>query len=62
MFPIWWSQGRALSAAAQAGRIVAVGAAPFVVVARSEAPDIGEAPRAQGAWLVIDPGLAGCNT
>ncbi|MFN3521637.1 MAG: hypothetical protein ACK4YQ_05270 [Phenylobacterium sp.] len=41
-----------------AGNIVAVGVAPFVVVARSDTPDIAAALRAQGAWLVIDPGLA----
>lgn len=58
VFPIWWSQGRAMSAAAQAGDVVAVGAAPFVVIARSETPNIAAALRAQGAWLIIDPGLA----
>jgi len=58
VFPLWWSQGRAMNAAARAGNVVAVGAAPFVVVARSETPDIAAALRAQGAWLIIDPGLA----
>lgn len=58
VFPIWWGQGRAVSAAARAGDVVAVGAAPFVVIARSETPNIAAALRAQGAWLIIDPGLA----
>lgn len=58
VFPPWWSQARAANAAAVAGNIVAVGVAPFVVVARSDTPDIAAALRAQGAWLVIDPGLA----
>jgi hypothetical protein len=58
VFPVWWSQGRAVDAAARAGAIVAVGAAPFVVVARSETSDIAAALKAEGAWLIIDPGLA----
>ncbi|WP_374573284.1 hypothetical protein [Phenylobacterium sp.] len=62
VFPFWWGQGRSVEAAAQAGDIVAVGAAPFVVVARSDTQDIAAALKAQGAWLVIDPGLAvGCG-
>jgi len=58
VFPFWWSEARVISAAANAGQIVAVGAAPFVVIARTDAPNVAQALRAQGAWLVIDPGLA----
>lgn len=58
VFPVWWSQARTFDTAAHAGRIVAVGAAPFVVIVRSDTPDVAKALRAQGAWLVIDPGLA----
>ena len=58
VFPFWWSEARAISAAANAGQIVAVGAAPFVVIARTDTPNVAQALRAQGAWLVIDPGLA----
>lgn len=58
VFPIWWSQVRALDAAARAGEVVAVGAAPFIVVTRSRTGNAAAALRAQGAWLTIDPGLA----
>jgi hypothetical protein len=58
IFPVWWSQARAVTAASRAGQIIGVGAAPFVVIARSDAPDVAAALRAQGAWLVVDPGLA----
>ena len=58
VFPMWWTQARTFETAAQAGRIVSVGAAPFVVIVRSDRPDVAQALRAKGAWLVIDPGLA----
>jgi hypothetical protein len=58
IFPIWWSQGRTFDAAARAGAVVGMGAAPFVAIARSEHGDIVSRLHAAGAWLVIDPGLA----
>lgn len=58
VFPLWWTQARTFETAAQAGDIVSVGAAPFVVTVRSDTPDVAKALRAKGAWLVIDPGLA----
>ncbi len=62
VFPPWWSAGRVLAAADRAGDVAGVGAWPFVVIANPEpgaARPLGAALRAQGAWLVLDPGLAG---
>lgn len=58
VFPIWWSQARTFQAAAQAGAVVGMGAAPFVAIAHSERGDVVSKLHAAGAWLVIDPGLA----
>lgn len=58
IFPIWWSQARTFDAAAKAGAVVGMGAAPFVAIARSERGDVVSRLHAAGAWLVIDPGLA----
>jgi hypothetical protein len=62
VFPPWWSQAEALSAASRAGAVLAVGAAPFIVIVRDPA---GRAParlRAAGALFQLDAtGLAGCS-
>lgn len=62
IFPPWWSAARSLAAADSAGDVNAVGLRPFIVIASPE-PDssqpLAQALRAQGAWLVVDPGLAG---
>ncbi len=59
---------RALAAADQAGAVTGVGAYPFVIIttlepsrslASRDGRALAEALRAQGAWLVVDPGLAG---
>ncbi len=62
VFPPWWSSRSAFMAASQAGAVVAVGAAPFIVIVRT--PDARAAARlaAAGALFSIDPGLAsGCS-
>ncbi len=67
VFPPWWSSARVLEAAASAGRIVGVGAAPFVVIVAAEPggrPDHDSLRlHAAGAWLLLDPQyLGGCGT
>ncbi len=62
IFPPWWSTPRVLAAADRAGMVTGVGAQPFIVVARTRpggSDSLASALRAQGAWLVVDPGLAG---
>ena len=68
IFPPWWDAPRALAAADQAGAVTGVGAYPFVIIttldprhsgALSDGQALAAALRAQGAWLVVDPGLAG---
>lgn len=62
VFPPWWSAPRAIAAADAAGTVSGVGAYPFIVIA-SPRPDqdapLARALRVQGAWLILDPGLAG---
>jgi hypothetical protein len=62
VFPPWWPPARSLDAAAQAGAVLAVGAAPFIVIVRDPG---GRAParlRAAGALLSLDAhGLAACG-
>ncbi len=59
VFPPWWGAARTLDAAARAGSIVAVGALPFIVTVRSADGPIAPRLRAAGAWLDLDPALAG---
>ncbi|MCG9916107.1 MAG: hypothetical protein MH112_07095 [Phenylobacterium sp.] len=68
VFPPWWDAPRALAAADQAGAVTGVGAYPFVIIttldptrsaALSDGQTLAAALRARGAWLVVDPGLAG---
>jgi len=59
VFPPWWSAAHCLDAAARAGAVVAVGAVPFIIVVRSARGAIGTRLRESGAWLALDPALAG---
>jgi hypothetical protein len=59
VFPPWWGSARTLDAAGRAGAVVAVGALPFIVTVRSAAGPIAPRLRAVGAWLDLDPALAG---
>ncbi|MDP1642318.1 MAG: hypothetical protein Q8L59_09055 [Phenylobacterium sp.] len=65
IFPPWWDAPRALAAADRAGAVTGIGAQPFIITLTERAPSdatnrsLAAALRAQGAWLVVDPGLAG---
>jgi hypothetical protein len=65
IFPPWWDAPRALAAADRAGAVTGIGAQPFIItLTERPAPgaadrSLASALRAQGAWLVVDPGLAG---
>ncbi|MAK83287.1 MAG: hypothetical protein CMJ17_15655 [Phenylobacterium sp.] len=64
IFPPWWDAPRSLAAADRAGAVTGVGAQPFIIItatdpAQPQARALASALRAQGAWLVVDPGLAG---
>lgn len=63
VFPPWWSAARAFEAAASAGRIVALGRLPSILIVHGDparlAPDLRDA----GALLVFDSSLsAGCRS
>ena len=53
VFPPWWSQAAAIRAADSAGDIVGVGAAPFVMIVRSEDAALPIRLRAVGAVAVV---------
>jgi hypothetical protein len=59
IFPPWWSAAQALNAAASAGDITGVGALPFILVVRSDAPRLKARLRQAGALLLLDPRAAG---
>jgi len=56
VFPPWWDAGSSFAAAAAAGPVIRFGAAPFIVI-------VGASDRARlraaGAWLLLDPRVAG---
>ena len=58
VFPPWWSAAESLDAASRAGNVVAVGAAPFVVIVRAPVGAAAPRLRAQGALFSLDAGLA----
>lgn len=61
VFPPWWPAARAVSAAASAGRLAAVGAVPWVIVVRGQ-DDIASHLRAAGALALLDPrAVLGCS-
>jgi len=64
IFPPWWSAPRSLAAADRAGAVTGVGAQPVIIITATDPAQppgraLASALRAQGAWLVVDPGLAG---
>ena len=64
IFPPWWDAPRSLAAANRAGAVTGVGAQPFIIItatdpAQPQIRALASSLRAQGAWLVVDPGLAG---
>ncbi|WP_334163903.1 hypothetical protein [Phenylobacterium sp.] len=62
VFPPWWPQGAAVTAAASAGDVVAVGAGHSIVIVRSSGGGpVGRPLQDAGALVVFAPGpLAGC--
>jgi hypothetical protein len=62
VFPPWWSGARALAAASRAGDVLAVGAAPFIVIVRDPAGRAAARLQAAGALFQLDArGLAACG-
>jgi hypothetical protein len=62
VFPPWWAQDRAIAAAASAGDVLGVGAAPFIVIVRAPGADAAARLGAAGALFSIDARSAGaCN-
>ena len=59
VFPPWWSVAQSVSAAGSAGKIAAVGGAPFIVILRGDPTDLARRARSAGALLILDPDLAG---
>ena len=59
VFPPWWTSAQAVTAAASAGDIGAVGGAPFILILRGDATDLARRARSAGALLILDPDLAG---
>lgn len=59
VFPPWWTSAQAVTAAASAGDIAAVGGAPFILILRGDATDLARRARSAGALLILDPDLAG---
>ena len=59
VFPPWWTAAETASAAASAGQIAGVGAAPFILILRGESGRLEPGLRAAGAWLLLDPEAAG---
>ncbi|MCI3131552.1 hypothetical protein [Phenylobacterium aquaticum] len=58
VFPPWWSRSAVLDAASQAGGVVAVGGAPFIVIIHSASGPAAPRLRAAGALVALDAGLA----
>ncbi len=59
VFPPWWSAARVFGAAGEAGDIAGAGAAPFIVILRGDPAQLSARTREAGAWLLLDPALAG---
>jgi hypothetical protein len=58
VFPPWWDGKAAFVAAGSAGRIVRLGALPFIVIVTAAER---RRLRTAGAWLLLDPRvLGGC--
>jgi hypothetical protein len=59
VFPLWWSDMKAVAAAGAAGTVIRFGAFPFVVIVM--AADRRQL-RWHGAWLLLDPrAFGGCS-
>jgi hypothetical protein len=61
VFPPWWRQGAALTAAASAGQVLAAGGVGFVFVVRAPLASDRANLRRAGAFLLLNAqGLTGC--
>tara|TARA_R110002167_G_scaffold279204_3_gene485103 strand:- start:267 stop:593 length:327 start_codon:yes stop_codon:yes gene_type:complete len=60
VFPPWWSADRIHRAANTAGQVTSSGRSANVVVVWG-GTDLAPRLRAAGAWLILDPGFAGCG-
>lgn len=62
VFPPWWSAVRVFGAAAGAGRIVALGRLPSVLIVHGDPARLAGNLRRAGALLIFDSSLsAGCR-
>lgn len=59
LFPPWWSSAQSFGAASAAGSVVRVGAAPWILLVRSEQRGLASRLRSAGAALVMPPYGAG---
>lgn len=59
VFPPWWSPAQVIGAAGTAGDVSGVGALPFIVILRGSPADLPQRARSAGAFLLLDPALAG---
>ena len=59
VFPPWWSTAQAMNAAVSAGDITGVGALPFILILRSDAPGLEARLKRAGALILLDPRAAG---
>ncbi len=60
VFPPWWSAGRVRAVVGPIGAIAAEGRLPTVVTVYGGG-DLARSLSAAGAWLILDPTLAGCG-
>lgn len=59
VFPPWWDAARVVGAAGTAGDIAGAGGASFIVILRGDPATLHHRARTAGAWLLLDPALAG---
>ena len=60
VFPPWWSAARVRAAVEPIGEISSTGRTATVVSVIG-GPDLSQSLRSAGAWLILDPELAGCT-
>ncbi|AAK24810.1 hypothetical protein CC_2846 [Caulobacter vibrioides CB15] len=59
VFPPWWDDARVVASAGTAGDIAGAGGASFIVILRGDPATLNQRARTAGAWLLLDPALAG---
>ena len=53
IFPPWWSEARAVTAAASAGEILGVGGVPFIVILHGDSTTVARRARSVGALFTL---------